>query len=666
MQGEPDRYVIISSSVKEWIKLPGKLDIHVDVVDDALEKTAQLIQQKQENLFILYFLPPKDIQLLDDFFYRYDREDIGYLIVIISKNGNNQYPTCDCSSVFMIYSSVITELEFHFLVDKAFADLKEAVHRKAKQREHMITLLDTWDDLQALIYIGRSLALEKDQDKLLRTILYLSKKITGADAGSIFIVEENEEGSKSLRFKYSHTFSKKLDYEEFSLSYDTSSIAGYAAVTGLVLNINDVYILDKKTPFSFNRSFDLSHNYRTKSMLVVPMRNHLNQIIGVIQLINCKKSRDDYFGDEAYEVVLGTRNDFENMVVSFDSRYESLMESVAGQAAIALENSRMIRQIENQFEEFVKASVTAIESRDPATSGHSFRVAEMCVNVAKAINRQTEGVFSNIHLSGTQISELRFAALLHDFGKVYIDPNIFLKAKKLYPKDFACLMLRLSFLYRSLQLKYAEQAKILNGDTKEDKKKQEKKLLDLDTVIQLIIEMNEPGVSTEDPEKMLDKIRAKKKVFKCIDLKGQVIPLLTEDEIRNLRIKKGSLNDEERGIIESHVEHTYNFVSKIPWPRELSDIPEIARKHHEKLDGSGYPAGCKGKESIPIQARLMVIADIFDALSAPDRPYKKALALDNVFEMLRDECAQGKLDADLVELFLRERLYTLRETKILT
>ncbi len=666
MQGEPDRYVIVSSSVKELIKLPGKFDIHVDVVDDVLDETAKLIREKQKNLFILYFLPPKDIQLLDDFFYKSNQEDIDYLTVVITNNGNNQYPPCDSSSIFMIYSSVITELEFHFLVDKVFTDLKEAVHRRAKQREHMVTLLDTWDDLQALIYIGRSLTLEKDQDKLLKTILYLSKKITGADAGSIFIVEEDEEARKSLRFKYSHTFSKKLDYEEFILSYDTSSIAGYAAVTGLVLNIDDVYLLDKKSPFSFNRSFDLSHHYRTKSMLVVPMRNHLNQIIGVIQLINCKKSRDDYFGDEAYEVVLGTRDDFENMVVGFDSRYESLMESVAGQAAIALENSRMIKQIENQFEEFVKASVTAIESRDPATSGHSFRVAEMCVNVAKAINRQTGGVFSNMRLSDTQISELRFAALLHDFGKVYIDPNIFLKAKKLYPKDFTCLMMRLSFVYRSLQWKYAEQAKILNGDTKEGQKKQENTLHDLETVIQLITEMNEPGVSIEDPEKMLNKIRAKKKAFKCIGLQGQVIPLLTENEIRNLRIKKGSLNDEERKIIESHVEHTYDFVSKIPWPRELSDIPEIARKHHEKLDGSGYPAGCKGKESIPIQARLMVIADIFDALSAPDRPYKKALALDDVFEILQDECAQGKLDSDLVELFIRERLYTLRGTNLLT
>jgi HD-GYP domain-containing protein (c-di-GMP phosphodiesterase class II) len=420
------------------------------------------------------------------------------------------------------------------------------------------------------------------------------------------------------------------------------------AVTGEVLNIPDVYSLEEADPVSFNPSFDNKHGYRTKSMLVVPMRNHQDENIGVIQLINSKEADERYTGNEAFEVTLETKEDFQDKVIPFKKRYESLMQSVASQAAIAIENNRMLKQIEHQFEEFVRASVTAIESRDPATSGHSFRVAAMCVRVAEAINGVEKGKFSRIIFTDTQLKEFEFAGLLHDFGKVYLDPNIFLKSKKLFEKDFNYLLLRLKYLYRSLELQY---------DEGKEKPSLEEKLGLIKEIMDTITELNEPKVSKENPEQIIQRILDNSDLLKAVDLGGEPIPLLTDFEITNLNIKRGSLNDEERRTIESHVDHTYAFVSKIPWPDEYRNIPEIARRHHEKLDGSGYPAGVKGKDNIPLQSRIIVIADIFDALMASDRPYKNSVPLERVLAILSEEAEQGKLDKELVSLFVECRAW---------
>jgi HD-GYP domain-containing protein (c-di-GMP phosphodiesterase class II) len=436
---------------------------------------------------------------------------------------------------------------------------------------------------------------------------------------------------------------------------DTNSIAGYVAVTGQVLNIPDVYELNADAPVSFNPTFDKEHGYRTKSMLVLPMRNHIDEIIGVIQLINSKEVGDVQTGNEAFEVILETDEDFELKVCPFDERYESLMEAVASQAAIALENNRMLLQIEHQFEEFVKASVSAIESRDPATSGHSFRIAEMCVRAAKAINAKNEGPFAGIFYSKPQLKEIEFAGLLHDFGKVYIDPSIFLKEKKLFSRDFEYLMMRLNFLYRSLELKFDREH--IGPEERAEKLSKIKEIMEQVTVL------NEPKVQNTDPSEVIDSILALQDELEVEDLKGTDIPILEDKEMTNLKIKRGSLNDEERRIIQSHVEHTYTFVSKIPWPDEYRNIPDIARKHHEKLDGTGYPLGINDVEKLPIASRIMAIADIFDALSATDRPYKRAVPREKIFSILREEAEAGKLDRDLVELFIESRAWDLGSRK---
>ncbi len=560
-------------------------------------------------------------------------------------------------------------VELAFLIHKAFSTMSEEQWFNAERIQYLETLTDMRQDQEDLITIGRSLSTEKDPDKLLRSILMLSKKITGADAGSIFIVEEGESKEKHLRFKYSHTFSKNLPYEEFVLALNRNSIAGYVAVTGNILNIPDVYKLSKDDPVAFNSSFDRLHNYRSKSMLVIPMRNHVDEIIGVIQLINSKEygNSSRSTGNEAFEVVLSTPEDFEVKVVQFSPRYEKLMEAVASQAAIALENNRMLKQIQTQFEEFVKASVTAIESRDVATSGHSFRVAEFCKEMARAINNDSGEALSCVKFSDTAIKELEYAALLHDFGKVYIDLAIFQKAKKLFPKELDNLILKMDYLYRYTEMQYVNHEReqleraLAQGRAPEGLEKiREQKELNLDRIRHIkdrLVSLNEPTVTDEDPEVVLANILKEIESIECRNPDGSPLIILTDHEKTNLLIRRGSLNPDERKEIESHVTHTYNFVSRIPWPPEYKNIPEIAAKHHEMLDGTGYPSGLKGADSIPLQARIMAIADIFDALSATDRPYKKAVPLEKTLAIMKEEAKRHKIDEALVDLMIRHRIY---------
>jgi HD-GYP domain-containing protein (c-di-GMP phosphodiesterase class II) len=344
------------------------------------------------------------------------------------------------------------------------------------------------------------------------------------------------------------------------------------------------------------------------------------------------------------------------------------MEAIAGQAAIAIENNRLINQIQKQFEEFVKASVTAIESRDPATSGHSFRVAAICKEMANAINNVQSGYLSSFKFTDTDIKELEFAALLHDFGKVYIDLNIFKKAKKLYPKDLENLKLRMDYLYRYIELLYySKEMEVIREGINYNKAVDnivtlihEEKIEKLKRIIEIketIIKLNEPTVTEFEPDEVLRGILNEIETIECTDISGRRFEVITDLDKKNLSIKRGSLNEEERQEIESHVIETYKFVSKIPWPPEYKKIPEIALRHHEKLDGTGYPDGLAGRESVSLQSRMMAIADIFDALTAQDRPYKRAVPIERVVDILREEARSNKLDPDLVELFITEKIY---------
>ena len=366
MDTTPSLNVIISKSVSASISLPSEDSVSIYIEHDPVEKVLAILRQETHLLTgFLLFLSAGELPTIQELFEGYSTDSLIHSSVVVAPGGDGGFDPSSYSNVIGYRSSHISEDEFRFYLRRMVNELSRRDESERSAPKTSASVDDAIKDQEALIRIGKSLSLERDQDKLLRTILYLSKKITGADAGSLFLIEENEEGTKQLRFKYSHTFSMALHYEEFTLPYDTSSIAGYVAVTGKVLNIEDVYRLGEHSAVSFNKSFDLQHGYRTKSMLVVPMRGTTEQIIGVIQLINSKEGSSEISGNEAYEVQLNTAEDFETKVTAFKTRYEDLMEAVAGQAAIAIENNRMFNQIEYQFDSFVRASVMArVRGRD--------------------------------------------------------------------------------------------------------------------------------------------------------------------------------------------------------------------------------------------------------------------------------------------------------------
>ncbi len=665
--------IIVTEDVRDSVTMPDDINVEivycenpVTVIDSFMLESADMILH---TLLVIPIQMYKEVYKHLNFI---DYSRIFYQMLLLC--GDRELVDHDLDRLYHISDFLppkISEARMRFIIDKSFSILEKYFQNEQKKIWYYNRLVDAQQDQEDLINIGKSLSGEKDMEKLLRLILYLSKKITGADAGSIYLVEEDESGTKRLRFKYSHTYSRTIPLEEFVMDMNRKSISGYVAVTGEVLNIPDAYKISELAPYTFNPYFDRQHNYISRSQLVVPMKNHLDEIIGVIQLLNSKEDHrpGKKYTNEAFEIQLDTEEDFDRFVVTFDERYNSLLEAIAGQAAVTIENNRLINQIQMQFEEFVKASVTAIESRDPATSGHSFRVAEICKELAAAVNNVDSGYLGSFHFSENDIKELEFASLLHDFGKVYIDLNIFKKAKKLYPKDLENMKLRLDYLYRFMELGYdSREIEMLdsltrgNGsytadDIRNLRDEKSMRLNRITEIKEILVRLNEPTITDRDPEAALKEILAEIEGLECIDPSGGKIDILTLTDRTNLMIKRGSLNDEERCEIESHVTETYKFVSKIPWPPEYRRIPEIALRHHEKLDGSGYPDRLKGRESTSLQSRMMSIADIFDALVAQDRPYKKAVPIDRVIKILKEEAGANKLDPDLVDLFIDKKIF---------
>jgi len=648
-------WVIVSEKVRRLVACSFYKETSTLLAECPAELLSTLIDTAKEPFALICFIAPDEFFAMDVMLHSAPQK-VEAAIHIIADSTDTPIDV-DNPRIASVRFGSLSEIDFSYTVRTSVIGCIHRLKQRLKLKTAFARLEDMRQDQDALIKIGRSLQTEKDSDTLLRTILMTSKMITGADAGSIYIIEEPKGLDKQIRFKYSHTFSMDLPLEEFVIPFDTKSIAGYVAITGKVLNIPDVYQLSSEDPVSFNASFDKSTGYRSKSMLVIPMRNHIDQIIGVIQLINSKEAAD-FSGKEAFTVKLETPEDFEKLVVPFDRRYEHLMEAVAGQAAIAIENNRMITKIQSQFEEFVKASVTAIESRDPATSGHSFRVAAICVAIANAINETHPHPFENITFSYNQLKELEYAALLHDFGKVYIDLAIFMKSKKLFPKELENLLLKLDYLYRFVELTAIEERLHLLSKGTADSSALEKadhardeKLSRIHSIKETVLMLNEPTITDTDPVKTLQNIYDEIEQIRCADTEGKPMMVFNNSEITNLSILRGSLNEEERKEIESHVLHTYTFVNNIPWPPEYENIPAIALRHHEKPDGSGYPYHEKG-DQIMLQARIMALADVYDALTSTDRPYKKAITHEVAVAILKDEASQNKIDSDVLNVFL--------------
>ena len=517
-------------------------------------------------------------------------------------------------------------------------------------------------ELRQLNDIGIALSVERDPDALLEMILRKSREITNSDAGSLYLVEtiddieeseSNYFANKQLRFKLAQNDSVKISFKESVMPIEKKSVAGYVALTNHFLNISDVYTLSDDSQFSHNRSFDEATGYRTKSMLVIPMKNHKDEIIGVLQLINRKKS---------WNAKLSSATDAANQVIPFDEKCVDLASSLASQAAISIENNRLYEDIKELFEGFIRASVLAIEQRDPTTFGHSERVATLSTGIAEQVDRLDSGKFKHVKFSREQMQQIKYAALLHDFGKIGVRENVLVKAKKLFPHELDAVKNRFQILKKATQLDFTQEK--INTLLQVEKKlalvqislwdqKAQEKIADLDRYLQLIYTLNEPSIMKQDDIQLLEQIS--EIIF---EENGRTERLLKSREIEALSIPKGSLSHEERIEIESHVNHTFNFLSKIPWTSELKRIPQIAHAHHEKLDSSGYPLGLSS-DQIPIESKMMAIADIYDALTAWDRPYKRAVPVEKALQILQWEVNDGKIDPDLFQLFLDARIYDL-------
>jgi HD-GYP domain-containing protein (c-di-GMP phosphodiesterase class II) len=574
------------------------------------------------------------------------------------------------------------------LLERTIDNAIDHIQLLANRRDINVRLAGATREIHELNQIGAALSAEHDTQKLLDLILLKSREITQADAGSLYLVEAAEdiqpvqggpggsklegatvselitengiaqklthsvEAKKRLRWKLVQNDSVNAPFRELTMEINEKSIAGYVAKTGNAVNIEDAYHLPAGVPYTINRKFDEDSGYRTKSIMAVPMKNQKGDIVGVLQLINCK--RDFQTKLESVSVVMAT-------VVAFNDRQREILDSLASQAAVALENSQLYEAIQRLFEGFVRASVIAIEARDPTTSGHSFRVANLTVALAETVDKCETGPFADVKFTRNEMKEIRYASLLHDFGKVGVREEVLVKARKLYPAQMDVIKQRFQFVKQSMEtetlqkrldyvLEKGREEYLLNSGGFDTGLKDQ--LKELDQYFEVILKSDEPTVLPEGNFEKLTDIAARH--YK--DYSGDDKALLTPDEIRLLSIRKGSLDDTERLQIESHVVHTVNFLQQIPWTKEIRSIPAIARGHHEKLNGKGYPYKLSSPE-IPIQTRIMTISDIFDALSASDRPYKKAVTLERALDILGFAVKDGEVDGTLFDLFKQAQVW---------
>lgn len=517
---------------------------------------------------------------------------------------------------------------------------------------------------KALLKIGKLLGKEKDEDTLLRLILHTAREMTGADAGSLYILEENPEtGSQFMKIKYSYTYSKELPYEEEVLPVSTSSIAGYVFLKGKVLNIPDVRDMPATVPFSFNPSFDEKYDYHTRSMLLLPMHDQNDRVIGVIQLINRKMdvepTNDGDSGSK--ERTLSSKADFDRYVLPFKEDSLPFMEALAGQAGITIQRNRLLYQIEGLFEGFVKSSVEAIESRDSATVGHSLRVAGHCLKMAESINNTEEGPFAELRFDRNRMKRLEYAAMLHDFGKLFIDPKVLLKEKKILPQEMQQIEQKFAYAYRYQELIYTQQTLQLirsenNGSLKrllrDIEEEKTYRLKEISSIASEVKALNEPSVESGSVVRRVEELRRRLSEIEVRDLHGNRCEVVSEAQLAALAVERGSLTEDERREINNHVNYTHDFIARMPWPEQFQDIPMITLRHHEKLNGEGYPYGVE-EEDIPLDARMIAVADVYDALTASDRPYKKAVSRETAVLILQMEASKKSLDQDVVNLFIR-------------
>jgi HD-GYP domain-containing protein (c-di-GMP phosphodiesterase class II) len=461
--------------------------------------------------------------------------------------------------------------------------------------------------LTSILEVAKALTAERQVERLLGLINDAAARVAEADRCSIFVVDRE---AGQLWTQASHgTGGIRIPLG--------TGIAGSVAASGRAVRIADAYADPR-----FAQQVDAETGYRTRTILCVPMTNTRGEVVGVIQALN---RRDGAFGGED----------------------EELLGALAGPAASAIENALLHEEIERLFEGFVQASVVAIEARDPTTAGHSGRVATLTTGLARALEAAPPAPWRGVAFDRAALQQLRYAALLHDFGKVGVREHVLVKADKLYPHQLELLSAR--FDLARLGLENERLRARLEG---RDEAAVAARQAELDGFWALVQAANRPTVLPEAAGAELQRLAR----VTVPDARGEPRPLLTADEVRLLAIPKGSLSDDERREIESHVTHTWRFLSQIPWTRDLRRVPEIAYGHHEKLDGGGYPRAVPAP-AIAVETRMMTISDIYDALTASDRPYKRALPAEKALDILAAEAGRGQVDAALLGVFVESGVW---------
>lgn len=491
--------------------------------------------------------------------------------------------------------------------------------------------------IKKLTKIGVLMTSERNISKILEMILRESIELSNCDGGSIYIKEIDENSIPVIKFKNAINFSRKIEFKEFSLNLDKNSIAGFVALNGEILVLDDVDNIDPILELKYNDSFDKMINYKTVNMAVIPMISYDNEVVGVLQLINKRKNA---------HLNLMNLNEVKEQIDSFNSEELEIIESLAAQAGILIERTKLYDEIQELLGSFIQAMVATLDTRDITTSGHSKRLAGYALKFAEVINQVDYGVYKDIFFSKEEIKELYYSALLHDIGKIGVKEAVLQKRTKLTENTIETLEYRFRFLINALALKNE-----LNDFEKEIVEKPEKYL----DIIRLI--NNKPFI-TDEEEDILQKINNLEVNFNGIKYK-----FFKKEEIENLTIKKGNLTDDEREEINSHVSYSYKILKDIKWIKELKNIPDIASSHHERIDGTGYPRRLKGNE-ISIQAKILAILDIFEALTARDRPYKPPMSVEKAIEIIKKEVEDNHLDKELFQIFMQEKIYELYKEEL--
>lgn len=501
--------------------------------------------------------------------------------------------------------------------------------------------------------IGVALSSEKNHSKLLEKILLSAMDIIHTDGGTLYLLTDNKfTKDKYLTFeiiinrslniklqreKSDNFFIPPLQLYDENGNPNLKNIATYCFLQDKTIHIPDAYQAEG-FDFSGMRATDKKLGYHSKSFLVIPLRNHEKKVIGVIQLINA-------LDDET------------NAIIPFDEAKIHLAESLASQAATTLTQKELIEAQKKLFEALIQLIARTIDEKSKYTSKHCSRVPILTVMIAEAAEKAQEGYYKDFHLTPEQFEELRISAWLHDCGKIVTPVHVVDKATKLecISDRIEVIDLRLEILKRDLKIEFLEKSMnySMNNEEKEKLKKEyEESCQAIDEAREFLRKVNIGGEFLNDQDKEKIKLLGKK----TFALNGEMQTLLSEKDVKNLCISRGTLNDEDRAIINDHVTITKKILSYLPYPDYLKNVAQIAGAHHERFDGKGYPSGLKGDE-IPIQSRMLTIADIFEALTAVDRPYKPAKTLKETLNIMTDMTKSGHIDPHLFDLFMKEKIY---------